>query len=217
MSHNAPLLLFIDDLQWANSSTLNFFGFLSMRLHHLPVMLVGTVQHADAIPALQRLITLGRRRHELRSAFAHTFSTEVHSRPPPRVRYQSKLGGDSFRYGWMQNQREIPFCSPRFSRNCVRKQFSNAQAIPGNWIHRDGCAGGLHSHCLKQLTIWLDGVWRIYHPMLTICLMYWRSPPSRYLNLSSETFLASGTIRLPRWWTIYPRVDYSPKYAVTQR
>ncbi|HET9906888.1 MAG TPA: AAA family ATPase [Anaerolineales bacterium] len=66
MSNNSPLLLFIDDLQWANSSTLNLFGFLSMRLHHLPVMLVGTVQHAEAIPALQRLITLGRRRHELR-------------------------------------------------------------------------------------------------------------------------------------------------------
>ena len=64
-SHSAPLMLFIDDLQWANSSTLNLFGFLSMRLHHLPVMLIGTVQHADDIPALQRLITLGRRRHEL--------------------------------------------------------------------------------------------------------------------------------------------------------
>jgi tetratricopeptide (TPR) repeat protein len=36
-----------------------------MRLHHLPVLLVGTVQHAEAIPALQRLITLGRRRGEL--------------------------------------------------------------------------------------------------------------------------------------------------------
>jgi len=66
MSHSAPILLFIDDLQWANSSTLNLFGFLSMRLRHLPVVLVGTVQHADAIPALQRLITLGRRHHELR-------------------------------------------------------------------------------------------------------------------------------------------------------
>ena len=66
LSQSAPLMLFIDDLQWANSSTLNLFGFLSMRLHHLPVLLVGTVQHADAIPALQRLITLGRRRHELR-------------------------------------------------------------------------------------------------------------------------------------------------------
>ena len=65
MSRSAPLLLFIDDLQWANSSTLNLFGFLSMRLHHLPIMLVGTVQHADAILSLQRLITLGRRRREL--------------------------------------------------------------------------------------------------------------------------------------------------------
>jgi predicted ATPase len=66
MSHNAPLLLFIEDLQWANSSTLNLFGFLSMRLQHLPVLLVGTVQHAEAIPALQRLLTLGRRRGGLR-------------------------------------------------------------------------------------------------------------------------------------------------------
>ena len=66
LTQSAPLLLFIEDLQWGNSSTLNLFGFLSMRLHHFPVMLVGTVQHAEAIPALQRLITLGRRRHELR-------------------------------------------------------------------------------------------------------------------------------------------------------
>ncbi len=65
LSRTAPVLLAIDDLQWANSSTLNLFGFLAMRLHHLPVMLVGTVQQAEAIPALQRLITLGRRRGEL--------------------------------------------------------------------------------------------------------------------------------------------------------
>ena len=77
MSHSAPLLLFIDDLQWANSSTLNLFGFLSMRLHHLPVMLVGTVQHADAIPALQRLITLGRRRHELHLLSLIAFNPEM--------------------------------------------------------------------------------------------------------------------------------------------
>jgi tetratricopeptide (TPR) repeat protein len=66
LSQSTSLIIFIDDLQWANSSTLNLFGFLSTRLHHLPVLLIGTVQHADAIPALQRLITLGRRRHELR-------------------------------------------------------------------------------------------------------------------------------------------------------
>ena len=61
LTHTVPLLFLVDDLQWANTSTLNLFGYLSMRLPHLPVMLVGTVQHAEAIPALQRLITLGRR------------------------------------------------------------------------------------------------------------------------------------------------------------
>ncbi len=63
--NNSPLLLAIDDLQWANSSTLNLFGFLATRLSHLPVLLLGTVQSADGIPALQRLITLGRRHGEL--------------------------------------------------------------------------------------------------------------------------------------------------------
>jgi DNA-binding SARP family transcriptional activator len=65
LTRSAPLLLAIEDLHWANSSTLNLFGLLSMRIHHLPILLIGTVQHAEAIPALQRLITLGRRRGEL--------------------------------------------------------------------------------------------------------------------------------------------------------
>jgi len=65
LTHSLPLLLIIEDLQWANSSTLNLFGFLSMRLQHLPVLLIGSVQHADSIPALQRLISLGRRRGNL--------------------------------------------------------------------------------------------------------------------------------------------------------
>jgi DNA-binding SARP family transcriptional activator len=65
LTRSVPLLLAIEDLHWANSSTLNLFGLLSMRIHHFPVLLVGTVQHAEAIPALQRLITLGRRRGEL--------------------------------------------------------------------------------------------------------------------------------------------------------
>ena len=61
LARSAPVLLTIDDLQWANSSTLHLFGFLAMRLRNLPIILVGTVQRAEAIPALQRLITLGRR------------------------------------------------------------------------------------------------------------------------------------------------------------
>jgi DNA-binding SARP family transcriptional activator/tetratricopeptide (TPR) repeat protein len=65
LAESGPLLLVIEDLHWASSPTLNLFGLLSMRLRHLPVMLVGTVQHSESIPALQRLIALGRRRGEL--------------------------------------------------------------------------------------------------------------------------------------------------------
>lgn len=65
LSQNAPLVLAIDDLQWANSSTLNLFGLLASRLHHLPLLLVGTAQRPEAIPALQRLVTVERRRGQL--------------------------------------------------------------------------------------------------------------------------------------------------------
>lgn len=62
LARGTAVLLAIDDLQWANSPTLHLFGFLATRLRHLPIFLVGTVQRVEAIPALQRLITL-RRRH----------------------------------------------------------------------------------------------------------------------------------------------------------
>ncbi len=65
LAHGLPLLLAIEDLQWADSATLNLFGFLSVRLQGLPILLVGTVQHAGEVPALQRLVPLGRRRGTL--------------------------------------------------------------------------------------------------------------------------------------------------------
>lgn len=55
LATGAPLLLAIDDLHWANSPTLNLFSFLAMRLHDLPVILIGTVERATTIPSLQRL------------------------------------------------------------------------------------------------------------------------------------------------------------------
>ena len=55
LARDGPLLLAIDDLHWANSSTLHLFSLLATRLRGLPVLLVGTVQRAEAIPALQRL------------------------------------------------------------------------------------------------------------------------------------------------------------------
>lgn len=77
LTQTGPLLLAIDDLQWANSSTLNLFGFLATRLRHLPVLLVGTVQNAEAIPAMQRLITLSRRHGELQLLTLTSLSLEA--------------------------------------------------------------------------------------------------------------------------------------------
>ena len=65
MSNNAPLLFLIEDLQWANSATLNLLGFLTTRLRHLPVLIVATVRQAEAIPALQRLIIVERHHGQL--------------------------------------------------------------------------------------------------------------------------------------------------------
>lgn len=69
LTRTTPLLLTIEDLQWANGPTLHLFGFLATRLRSLPVLLVGTTQRIEAIPALHRLLTLGRRHGD-----AHLFA-----------------------------------------------------------------------------------------------------------------------------------------------
>jgi predicted ATPase len=76
LTHAAPLLLTIDDLQWANSATLRLFGFLATRLWNLPVMLVGTVQRAEALPALQRLFIYGRHRGDVHLLSLSPFTAE---------------------------------------------------------------------------------------------------------------------------------------------
>jgi DNA-binding SARP family transcriptional activator/tetratricopeptide (TPR) repeat protein len=65
LAQGGPLLLAIDDLHWANSSTLHLFGFLATHLRKLPILLVGTIERADAIPAVQRLLALGRTRGDI--------------------------------------------------------------------------------------------------------------------------------------------------------
>lgn len=60
LSQGGPVMLVIDDLHWANSSTLHLFGFLATRIHHLPILLVASMDRVNAIPAVQRLLALGR-------------------------------------------------------------------------------------------------------------------------------------------------------------
>jgi DNA-binding SARP family transcriptional activator/lipopolysaccharide biosynthesis regulator YciM len=65
LTQSGPLLLTIEDLHWANSATLHMFGFLSTRIRALPVLLVGTIQHPESVPAIGRLIAVGRHRGEV--------------------------------------------------------------------------------------------------------------------------------------------------------
>jgi len=65
LARSGPLVLAIEDLHWASSVTLQLFGFLATRVHDLPALLIGTAQRAEAIPALSRLLVMGRRRGEV--------------------------------------------------------------------------------------------------------------------------------------------------------
>jgi DNA-binding SARP family transcriptional activator/predicted ATPase len=76
-AHGGPLALAIEDLQWASSATLRLFDFLAARLHNLPVLLIGTVHRADDIPALSRLLVVGRRRGEVHLVTLDSLSSEA--------------------------------------------------------------------------------------------------------------------------------------------
>ncbi len=68
ISQAGPVMIAIDDLHWANSSTLQMFGFLATHLRNLPVLLVGTIERIEAIPAVRRLLTVGRPHGEVHLA-----------------------------------------------------------------------------------------------------------------------------------------------------
>jgi DNA-binding SARP family transcriptional activator len=56
-----PRIVVIDDLQWADTSSLQLLEFLAVQLHHQPLGLVATLRHgADRPPVLQTLATISR-------------------------------------------------------------------------------------------------------------------------------------------------------------
>jgi DNA-binding SARP family transcriptional activator/predicted ATPase len=76
LTRDTALVLTIDDLQWANSSTLQLFCLLATRLRSLPVLLVGTTQRIEAIPALQRLALSGSRHGQVHLLSVPSLSQE---------------------------------------------------------------------------------------------------------------------------------------------
>ncbi len=52
----APLILWVDDLQWADSTTLSWLAFLVRRLRDVPLLLVASYRSGDESPGLARLL-----------------------------------------------------------------------------------------------------------------------------------------------------------------
>lgn len=59
LAERGPLLLAVDDAHWADSSSLDYLGFMLPRLEELPVLLVVTVRpdEPDSPPGLGRILT----------------------------------------------------------------------------------------------------------------------------------------------------------------
>ena len=94
-----PLVIGIDDLQWADPSSLMTLGAWSRRLAHLPVALIGCLRPAPRTPQLQRLLDALTGDHARRiglgpicdDAVAALVAEAVDA--PPSTRLLSQLGG----------------------------------------------------------------------------------------------------------------------------
>ena len=76
---NAPMLLFIDDLQWADEASLRLFHYVSQRIARLPWLLVGAYRSEEAAnsPALTMLIDDFARRGVARLAMQPFSASEI--------------------------------------------------------------------------------------------------------------------------------------------
>lgn len=59
--HDQRVILFIDDLHWADQATIEWLGYLMHRGREMPFMLVAAFRQEDASPALTRLVAHWRR------------------------------------------------------------------------------------------------------------------------------------------------------------
>jgi serine/threonine protein kinase/tetratricopeptide (TPR) repeat protein len=97
MAQDLPLLLFLEDLHWADASSLNFLRFLAPRLSEMPVLLIGTLREGaqyDSEHLQEALEDILRRRLALQLTLDRLSEPQVDSmvkallgrEVPPRLR-----------------------------------------------------------------------------------------------------------------------------------
>ncbi len=107
ISDGSPLLIVLDDMQWADSSSCELFAYLARRLHDLPIVIVGTCRENElgANHPLPPLLTDLQREHVVETVSLLPLSDEqigaIVSRIPhvtePAVQYiQTRAAGNPF-------------------------------------------------------------------------------------------------------------------------
>ncbi len=107
ISESTSLLIVLDDMQWADSSSCELFAYLSRRLVHLPIVIVGTCRENELSTQhqLRGLLTDLQREHAVETLPLSPLSDEqigtlvasVPDQPTTSVRYiQSRVGGNPF-------------------------------------------------------------------------------------------------------------------------
>jgi predicted ATPase/DNA-binding SARP family transcriptional activator len=107
ISANMPLLIVLDDMQWADSSSCDLFAYLARHTQDLPIVIVGTCRENEltANQHLRALLTDLQREHAVEMLSLAPLSDEqigaivshVPNLPTPIVQYiQSRAGGNPF-------------------------------------------------------------------------------------------------------------------------
>jgi DNA-binding SARP family transcriptional activator/Tfp pilus assembly protein PilF len=130
ISDTSPLLIVLDDMQWADSSSCELFAYLARRLNGLPIVLVGTCRENElgADHALRPLLTDLQREHVVETISLQPLSDEqigvIVSQIPhvtePAVQYiQTRAAGNPF-----------------FAEELARTMGSSSVELPANSTNR---------------------------------------------------------------------------------
>ncbi len=95
LSEKTPLLIVLDDIQWADGSSLQLLGYLARHLHDHPILLLGTCRDSEAPRSLHTLIDHMQREHTITTLHLDPLTSEEIGR---LVSHTSQLSESSVRH-----------------------------------------------------------------------------------------------------------------------
>ena len=133
MSHREPLLVVLDDLQWADTSSCELLGYLARRLSGLPVLFIGACRESELAPnhVLHGLIAHMQREHTISTLPIQPLTNEQITRlvghlPEDAVSYiqQQAAGNPFFAEELALSLSTEPFVPLNEGQNVTRRKHS---------------------------------------------------------------------------------------------